>query len=353
MTDHLLYTPEEAARSTLAALRFQSTLARMVNTDYSQEFIAGRGASVTVKRPIMLDKARTYTEADRAAETKITYSDLYEPHTAVKISDQIYQAVKLPDDFATFTLTSLEQQVIGPMAQSVAEGVNTAVAAAIQSTPDGLTPIDKAARGTYVGANGTAYDTIAELRAADTEMAGFGVGATVKPKALAPKNREEVLGAIRAAYQLLSQRGVPAAGRVLVVGADFEEVLLSLDNLNKVNEAGSDGVLRQATLGVLYGFTVIADYTIDPSTAFAMQRDAITLVTRTTATPRGAAFASTVAADGFAMRYLQDYDPDYLQDRAVVDLFAGASILDGQRIVKIKGAATMTEPAAAGGGGTP
>lgn len=38
---HQLYTPEQAARSTLAAVRYQSTLARLVNTDYSTEFTPG------------------------------------------------------------------------------------------------------------------------------------------------------------------------------------------------------------------------------------------------------------------------------------------------------------------------
>lgn len=342
--NHLLYTPEQAARSTLAALRYQSTLARMINTDFSTEFVPGRGSSVTVKRPVMVDKARTYTAENREAGDAITYSNLFQPFTSVSLKDQVYQAVKLPDDFMTFTITSLESEVIAPMAQTVAEEVNAIVAGALATTPDGLTAIDKATKNKYVGTNGTAYDSLDALREAGTQYAGMGAGVTVKAAQLTPTYREDVLGSIRAAHQLLSQRGAPAAGRVLVVGANWEEVLLSLDNLNKVNEAGGDGVLRAATLGILYGFTIVVDYSIAPDEAYAFQRDAITLVTRTTVAPRGASFASTVAQDGFTMRYLQDYDPDHLTDRAVVDLFAGAEILDGQRIVKLKGSATMNQP---------
>ena len=84
-----------------------------------------------------------------------------------------------------------------------------------------------------------------------------------------------------------------------------------------------------------------------PNEAWAFQRDAITLATRTTAIPRGAAFASTVSAQGFTLRYLQDYDPEILTDRAVVDTFAGAQVLDPQRIVKLTGADTITEDAPA------
>lgn len=343
--NHQLYTPEQAARSTLAALRYQSTLARMVNTDFSAEFVPGRGASVTVPRPVMVDKARTYTAENRAAGDAITYSNLFQPYTSVQVTDQVYNAVKVPDDFATFTLTSLETQVIAPMAQTIAEEINSVVAAALSTTPDGLTAIDKAAKNKHVGTNGTAYDSLDALREAGTQYAGMGAGVTVKAAALTPTYSGDVLPAIRSAHQLLSQRGAPAIGRVLVVGANWEEVLLSLDNLNKVNEAGTDGTLRAATLGTLYGFTIIVDYAIDPAEAYAFQRDAVTLVTRTTVAPRGAAWSGTVAADGFALRVLQDYDADHLTDRVIVDIFAGAEILDGQRIVKMKGAATMNEAA--------
>ena len=344
---HSLYTPVEAARSTLAALRYQSTLARMVNTDYSSEFTAGRGTTVNIKRPVMIDKAKTYTKANRQAEDKIEYSNLFQPYTSITLTDQVYNAVKLPDDFVTFTLESLENQVIAPMAESVAEQINSVVVGAFQSVPAGLTTIDAAAKGTYVGTNGTAYADLDALKAADAEFAGFGAGVTVPEAALTATYRGDVLPAIRAAHQVLSQRGVPAQGRVLVVGANWEAALMDFPSLNKVNESGDSGLLRSATLGNLYGFTIVVDYTLDPNDAWAFQRDAITLATRTTAIPRGAAFASTVSAQGFSLRYLQDYDPDILTDRAVVDTFAGAQVLDPQRIVKVTGADTMTEDAAA------
>lgn len=348
--EHLLYTPEQAARSTLAALKHQSTLARLVNTDFNGDFVAGRGASVTVKRPIVIDKARVYTADNRAAEDAITYSNLAEPYTSVKVSDQVYNAVKLPDDFATFSLTSLEQQVIAPMSETVAERINGIVAAAFQTVAAGLIPVmDSATAVTddtdrFVGEDGKAYANLQALKAAGTTFAGFVNQVTVPADKLTATNLEDVLPAIRSARQVLGQRGVPAAGRVLVVGANWEAALLSLDNLNKVNEAGDNGaLLRTATLGNLYGFTIVVDYSLGANDAFAFQRDAVTLVTRTTAIPRGASFASTTSAEGFTLRYLQDYDPDHLVDRAVIDTFAGAQVLDKQRIVRLTGADTMTE----------
>ena len=40
---HVLYTPEQAARATLASLRWLTNLPRTVRQDFSAEFVAGRG----------------------------------------------------------------------------------------------------------------------------------------------------------------------------------------------------------------------------------------------------------------------------------------------------------------------
>lgn len=346
--NHQLYTPEAAVRSAAAAVRYQSTLARTVSTDASAEFIPGRGSVVHVPSPILIDPARDYTPEDRAAETPITYSNLYQTHTSVRLGTQVYNAVKLPDDFMTFTLESLERQVIAPMAESVADRINSAVVDAFTGLPAGLTAADTAPRGSYIGEDGNDYATPAELRAADTPLVAFGAGIPASMATrLSASNLGEVTRAIRTAHQVLGRRGIPLAGRTLAVGANWEAALLALDNLNRVNEAGSPSVLRDATLGRLYGFTIVVDYSLGANDAFAYQREAVGLATRTTAIPRGASFAATTSAQGFTLRYLQDYDPDFLTDRAVVDTFAGAQVLDGQRVVRLTGSDTMMEPAPA------
>lgn len=348
---HSLYTPEQAARSTLAAVKYKSNLARTVNTDYSVEFTQGRGASVTVKRPVMLDKARRYTKQNRIANDAITYTELLQPFMSVSLSDQIYQAVKLPDDFATFTLSNLESEVIAPMAETVAVEINDTVIQAFRDVKPGLLTNYDVTTGSvtkpYVGVDGKGYADLNALRDAGTTFNGFANRVSVTADDLKATFIGDVRKAILSAHQLLGQRGVPLEGRTLAVGANWEAALNLLGILSKVNESGSTGVLREATLGRISGFNVVVDYALDPNDAVAYQRDAITLVTRTTALPRGAAFASTVAADGFSMRYLQDYDPDHLTDRAVVDTFAGAQVLDPQRLVKLTGADSMMDEAPA------
>lgn len=347
---HLLYTPKQAAKSMIAALKYKSTLAHLVTTDFSTEFVRGKGSTVDVKRPVLLDKARRRTKAQQDNEEKITYSELYQDYLPVTLEDQVYNAVKLPDHFETFTIENLERDVIAPMGETVAEELNAIVAEAFKTTADGLTAVDKAAKGKYVGENGTAYDTLAALRGAGTKFAGFGAGATVKATDLQPTNLEDVLPAITSAHQLLGQRGVPLGNRTLVVGADWETALLSLDNVLKANESGSAGALREAQIGRLRNFNVVVDYSLDPREAYAFEREAVALATRTARLPLGAPHAQNIAAGGFALRWVQDYDPEITTDRALVDTFAGARVMDPQRIVKLSGKATMTQKKAGVGG---
>lgn len=368
--NHSLYTPEQAARSTLAAVRYQSTLARRLAKPLTGVQQAGRGMTVNFASPIYIDPARVYTRDMRRSETRIEYSDLYQDNTSIELTDQVYNAVKLPDDFYTFTLENLEQQVIAPMAQSVADHINNVVVGALSGIQDGLSAADGAPKGSIIADDGTVFPAKAsdrngtpeevaakarqEFRDSGKKFGAFGAGIKgITAKSLQASNQREALRAVRAASQVFGQRGISNAGRILVVGAAWEAAFLDNDQLRKVNEAGTQDALRQATLGYLYGFEVIVDYSIDPTAAYALDAEGVALVTQTTAIPRGAAFASTIAQDGFTLRYLQDYDPDILTDRAVVDTFAGAKILDPQRVLKLTGTETMAEltgdePAAAG-----
>ncbi len=302
---HTLYTPEQAARATLAVLRHQTLLPRTVRQDFSQEFVAGRGQTVNVLGPISAGDARVYTKSDRDSRAAIQFNDLDQTWFPVTLEDQVYNAIRLPDDFATFTLTNLTQQVLRPQAESVVDEL--------------------------------AAPLIAQMVAITNED-----GADAVP-ALAPdgSNFADVLVALR---KVLNKRKVPAAGRYVAVGANAEAALLLAPQLQKVNESGSSEVLRNATLGQLFGFTIIADPTLPDDFILAYNRDAFAHVTRPSRQPDGAAYSASVAEGGYALRWIQHYNPLQLEDQSVVDTFYGATTLDPLRAVS-----TTVEGGGAGG----
>lgn len=289
---NILWTPDQAARSTLAALRWLTTLPRTVRQDFSGEFVAGRGQTVNVRKPVSAGVAHTYTSVERAARTAITFNELTETWVPVVMDTQVYNAIRLPDDFATFNLESLERQVLVPQAESVVDEVTAPL-------------IDE-------------MEAVAS--AADLAIALNGLNA---------------LAVVTKARRVLNARKVPFADRFLAVGSGVAELLLGLDQLTKVNESGSDGALREGTIGRLRGFTVIEDPALTDDFGVAYHRDAFALVTRPSRQPEGAAKSATVAQDGFALRWIQHYNPTQLEDQSVVDTFVGATTLDATRAVSI------------------
>lgn len=290
-----LYTPEQAARSTLAALRYLTVLPRTVRQDFSQEFVPGRGTVVNIRNPITVGDARTYTAANRTARDAIVFDDLSETTIPVTLDTQVYKAVRLPDDFATFTLQSMEQQVLRPQAESVVDGITAPL--------------------------------LAELNALTLDATVDGT---------------DVRTVLIQARAILNEAKVPMSDRFAVFSPEAEAIALQDEILQRANEAGSDGVLREATIGRLFGFTLLVDPGLSANRVVVYHRDAFAHVTRPSRNPEGAGASATIAQDGFALRWLQHYNPLQLEDQSVVDTFVGADTLDATRAV----AFTLGTPAA-------
>jgi hypothetical protein len=292
-----LWTPQQAARSTLAALRWLTTLPRTVRQDFSTEFVAGRGQTVNVRKPISAGAAHTYGPTERAARTAITFNELDEQWVPVTMDTQVYNAIRLPDDFATFNLESLERQVLVPQAESVVDELAAPLVAEMEAIASGT--------GLAIAADGSnALDVVIQAR------------------------------------RVLNGRKVPFGDRFLALGPGAASKFLGLPQLQKVNEAGTDGTLREAIIGRLFGFTVFEDPALAEDFGVAYHRDAFAHVTRPSRQPEGAAKSATVAQDGFALRWIQHYNPLQLEDQSVVDTFVGAETLDADRAVSISVSAT-------------
>lgn len=289
-----LFSPQQAARATLSSLRYLTNLPRTVRQDFSNEFVAGRGQTVNVLGPISAGTAKVYTKANRDARAAIQFNDITQAWFPVTLEDQVYNAVRLPDDFATFTLEDMTRQVLRPQAESVVD----ALAAPLIS-----------------------------------EMTAIVTDASIPAVAADGSNIRQVLIKAR---QVLNERKIPAADRWFAVGSDIEAAILSDTLLQKVNESGSSEVLRNATIGRLFGFTIVADPTLPSDFGVAYHRDAFAHVTRPSRQPDGAAFSASVAQDGYALRWIQHYNPLQLEDQSVVDTFFGATTLDANRAVSVE-----------------
>lgn len=302
MAENQLYRPEQTARSTIAALRYLTNLPRTVRMDFANEFVTGGGMTVNVKKPISAGEAHNYTKQNRTNRDAIEFNTVEQGYVPVKLENQLYNAVRLPDDFATFTLQRLEDEVLRPQAEAVVDKLPTPL-------------IDEMKAIKAPTANGTGQD-VAYSAATALKFQADG------------KNALKVITRLR---KVLNERHVPTQGRYLAVGSDIAEILLLLENLNKVNEAGTSETLREATIGRLHGFDIVEDTALPGDFAIAYQRDAFAFVTRPSAAPKGAPYSAAIAQDGFALRHIMQYNPLQLEDQSVVDCFYGAATLDARR----------------------
>nr|WP_276548112.1 P22 phage major capsid protein family protein [Brachybacterium muris] len=277
-----------------------SILPRTVRLDFSNEFVAGRGQTVNVLAPASVGDARVYTKAQRDAREAIQFDELEQTWFPVTLEDQIYKAIRVPDDFNTFTLKDANAQVYIPMAKSVVDGLAAPLVTQMSAIAnDADTPIEDVAAD---GGN--------------------------------------ILKVLIQANQVLNQRKIPREGRTLAVGTEVEAAILGLPQLQKVNESGDSGdLLRNASIGRLFGFNIIVAPELPSNFAVAYHKDAFAFITRPSRQPEGAAWSAVASQDGFALRLLRHYNPLQLEDQVVMDTFYGAATLDANRAVSFTVAA--------------
>lgn len=294
----------KVTKSSVAALRYLSALPRTINRDAESGYEAGYGSTVNVPMPVKATAA-TRTKEQRAARNAINYTDLTRRYVPVELTDQIYSAVRLPSDWYTWTLQSFEDEVAKPAAEAV-----------VDELPQKLAEI--------------MVKTTTASQAANPSAAGVAYNDT---KALKLKSdSSNVLEVVARLARILNSREVPTADRTIAVGPGVAEVIQKNRDLASAAYQADDGdSLHEAIISRLKGFTIIEDPRLPEKFGIAYQRDAFTMALRAATVPLGASYGANHAEDGFALRLICDYDPDQAEDRAVVDAFFGAAVMDTQR----------------------
>jgi hypothetical protein len=131
--------------------------------------------------------------------------------------------------------------------------------------------------------------------------------------------------AINAQAALDRQKRAPRAGRVWLAGANVAAAILKSDRISRYDSAGADNssALRDATILRIAGLDVVVSQEFDPDFSVVTHKSSLVLGTVAPKAPRGAAMSQAASADGFGMRWLMDYDANFLRDRSIVSMFSG------------------------------
>jgi hypothetical protein len=284
--------PTVIANMVLGLLERELVLPRLVTRLGIEDFRGAYNDTVNVRIPAYT----TAREQTWRSGSAITLDELTESSFAVTLNKHPYSAVAIQDEELTLDITNFAAQVLNPQIRAVAEKLESYVYSAMTGA-DLHWPTITPSAGDSPGGGGTTaeYDNDAK----------------------------DILVALVEARRRLNVKNVPVAGRVIVVGADIEAILLNGSQLLDASAAGSDGALRDAQIGRLYGMPIFTSNALPTDEAWVFHPSAFVLANVAPTVPEGVTMGSSQSFEGLAMRWIRDYDPNYLRDRSVVSAFAG------------------------------
>jgi hypothetical protein len=285
--------PEVIAAAALGLLERELVLPRLVWRMGINDFKGAADDTVTVRVPARTT-AREYEWRTRVSP--IVLDELTETSVAVTLSKHPYSAVAVTDEELTLDIVNFSEQVLRPQIRAVAEKLETYVYDAMNGA-DLHWPVIAPGAGDSPGGGGSTaeYDNDAK----------------------------DILVALVEARRRLNVKNVPVAGRVIVVGADIEAILLNGSQLLDASAAGDAGALRDAQIGRLYGMPVYTSNALPSDQAWVFHPSAFVLANVAPVVPAGVVMGASQSYEGLAMRWIRDYDANYLRDRSVVSAFAG------------------------------
>jgi hypothetical protein len=249
--------------ATLAA-----TATRVPSIDYK-----GSGGTVSVRVP----QPRTAkTQETRGALIDLTGVD----ETACEVTlAMVYDAAVVDDEMFDLDITDFASQVLAPQVAAIVAACEARMAAALNT----VTP-------TIDGA---------------------------------------IEAGILAIREALTDAGAPQANRFLACSSAVITAILGSERLADLlvqdNTPGQPSALRDATIGRLYGLTVVESGELEPGTAYGYHKSGLVLASFAPTAP--ATVGSSATSGGFAVAATKGYSPERLATLSVVSAYIGAAIV--------------------------
>jgi len=258
-------------------------------------FVGAQGDTVTMRVGGLRTVARKYEWRTRTAP--IVLDDIQGGDgIPITFGVHTYSATGLTDEHYTMDEIDLVREVLQPQTEAVARDLEADVVAAYTALPT-------------------------------RESVTFTENSSNK------EIGDPYVVAINAGRALDRQKAAPRSGRVWLVGANVAAAILKSDRVSKFDWAGPSNALalRDATIARLAGLDVVVSDAFDPNFSVVTHGTSLVLGTLAPKAPRGASMSQAARADGFAMRWLMDYDSNFLRDRSIVSMFSGIARVFDER----------------------
>jgi len=267
----------------VAGLQRDSVLPNIVTRFDGGNFVGAQNDTVTFRLP-GVTTARDYEWRTRTAP--IVLDKIGRTKIDIILNTHTYNAVPITDEELTMDVQSFSSEILLPQLTAVRERLEAKVVTALRAAP---------------------FVNIA-LNAATAD----------DPYKFALKAR-----------RVLNTSGAPQSNRVLLVGANVEEWILGSDRLQKMDPSGAQSAYREAVLARAAGFDILTSSLVGDNDIFALHPTWAVLANVAPSVPEGVTYGATRQYEGYGLRVIKDYDPNYMRDRSVVSTFTGiASVND-------------------------
>lgn len=277
-----ILTPDIIAREALMVLRNNAVMANLVHRDYSSEFVAGVGDTITIRKPA------SFVAKEFGGEIEV--QDATEESATVKMDKHLDVSFAVSSKQMTLDIEDFSKQLLVPAMQAFLDKIDGYLLGLAKSVTNSVT------------ASADARNDIVDARA------------------------------------FLTKGAAPLTDRNLIVGSDMEADLLKTDLFVSAEKVGDDGTaLREASLGRKLGLDCYVDQNADTAgiEGVAFHKNAFALVTRPLAAPSGAGKSAIVEYDGFGLRVVYDYDITNKTDVVSIDMLCGVATLNKALAAKI------------------
>lgn len=269
-------TADIIAREALMLLRNNAVMSKLVHRDYSDEFVAGVGDTITIRKPAKF--------VAKEFKGNIEVQDATTDSTTVTMDKHLDVSFAVTSKEMTLDIADFSAQLLVPAMQAFSDKID---------------------------------NYILSLATADVTNKVTGTG--------------NIQNDIVDARKHLTQAAAPLTERNFVYNSDIEAELLKTDLFVSAEKVGDEGTaLREASLGRKFGMDFYVDQNADTANvdAVAFHKNAFALVTRPLALPSGAAKSAIVNYDGFGLRVVYGYDINTKTDTVSIDMLCGVKTLD-------------------------
>lgn len=264
-----------------------------MNMVTDNRFYGRPGDAVTVRVTKPLPVRQYDLHNDRNEPIKMDRLE-YATQTLTAEADRIYSAVGVTEEDFDFSVITNWSEIIAAQATSMANGFEQAAHSLLANT-----------KYEYVK-----HVDISNKAIKDAQDLG----------------QDAVFNALLDARQGLARMGSPilAGGQVYAVaGSDWANLLRKNQRLTLVAGTGDvANAFASSVIGTYAGITVVEDFSVDPKELVLYTKDAFNVWSAAPSVPAGIS-GSTVTEGSLNMRWILDYDTNYIVNRSVLSAYTG------------------------------